>query len=503
MRGKKPIATMMIEICTVEKRSQLLSRCQALQVHTVCQGEQVSLHATSTAYRVQPPIGDRQWAAPELLDPSSRVYDSTVFGPSCPQYVTAVPSVWALDITGNLIVNYGESLTAGLVAQNSAEDCFTLAIWTPTRATLDSKLPVIHFLTGGGDVTGGINISPQMPSNWIHRSQKHIVVTTNYRVNIFGYPNARGLNGGTNFALQDQRKAVERVAENIEAFGGDPMKITLWGQSAGSSATDQYLFAWYQNPIIRASISSSGLAIGGGLNQDYTGTNFTFVAKYQAVASPTQISSLSVCDVFPCRVLRILQANTRTIKRLSTHLNLQFLSHVKVCLSLPLSLSPILNKDMLCQHVQPVDNKFVFSNYTQRYLTHRIAPLPKIIGTTAREASALLPYPIHNASAGPSPQLIYTHTLATVCAAHNTSVLRNEIGLATYRYEWAGNFSNIAPVDWLGAYHYSDLYMIFGTYLIAPGSIPELEVQTSEGMQDYLLDFITDPSSLPGRGWPG
>lgn len=143
----------------------------------------------------------------------------------------------------------------------------------------DSKLPVIHFLTDGGDVTGGLNIPTQLPANWVHRSQKHIVVTTNYRVNIFGYPNARGLNGNTNFALQDQRKAVEWVSENISAFGGDPTKITLWSQSAGAGATDHYLFAWYQNPLIRASISSSGVAIGRGSNLDYAGTNFTFVAK--------------------------------------------------------------------------------------------------------------------------------------------------------------------------------------------------------------------------------
>jgi carboxylesterase type B len=228
---------------------------------------------------LQPPVGSRRWASPESLDNSSDVYDSTVFGPSCAQYVSAIPTVWALNITGNLIVNYGQSLLAGQVAQNSAEDCLTLAVWTPASATPDSKLPVILYLTGGGDVTGGINIPTQLPANWVHRSQKHIVVTTNYRVNIFAYPNARGLNGNTNFAMQDQRKAVEWVAENIAAFGGDPSKITLWGQSAGASATDQYLFTWYQDPIIRASISSSGVAVGRGFNLDYSGTNFTFVAK--------------------------------------------------------------------------------------------------------------------------------------------------------------------------------------------------------------------------------
>lgn len=234
------------------------------------------------AYRGQAPTGRRRWAPPSPLDSSSELIDSTVFGPACAQYVSAIPTAWALNITGNLVVNYGQSLLSGSVAENSAEDCLSLAIWTPANATANSRLPVLHFLTGGGDVTGGVNIPTQLPANLVNRSQEQggmIVVTTNYRVNIFSFPNAKGLENSTNFGLQDQRLAVEWVYDNIAAFGGDPSKITLWGQSAGASATDQYLFAYPDNPIIRASISSSGSAIGRALNTDYSGSNFSFVAK--------------------------------------------------------------------------------------------------------------------------------------------------------------------------------------------------------------------------------
>jgi carboxylesterase type B len=128
------------------------------------------------------------------------------------------PSAWALNITGNLIVNYGQSLLDGRAAQNPEEDCLSLAVWTPANVTADSKLPVVLYWTGGGDNTGGINIPTQLPANWVHRSQKHIVVTTNYRVNIFGFPNARGLNGSTNFAMQDQRMTAEWVAEKYSCL---------------------------------------------------------------------------------------------------------------------------------------------------------------------------------------------------------------------------------------------------------------------------------------------
>lgn len=73
--------------------------------------------------------------------------------------------------------------------------------------------------------------------------------------------------------------AVEWLSQNIGAFGGDPSKITLWGQSAGASAADMYLFAYPDNPLVRATVSSSGVAVGRALNVDFGGSNFSFVAR--------------------------------------------------------------------------------------------------------------------------------------------------------------------------------------------------------------------------------
>ena len=67
----------------------------------------------------------------------------------------------------------------------------------------------------------------------------------------------------------------------------------------------------------------------------------------------------------------------------------------------------------------------------------------------------------------------------------------------------AGNFSNISPVPWLGAFHWTDLLMIFGTYILDVGEISPLEVDTSATMQDFLLAFLKDSSSISGTvGWP-
>lgn len=155
----------------------------------------------------------------------------------------------------------------------------------------------------------------------------------------------------------------------------------------------------------------------------------------------------------------------------------------------------------------------VLSNYTEAYANNRIAPIPKILGTTAREASALVAYPINNYTEGPSEQSVIAATLGTVCQAFNTSVYRNRLyqngtgpspNLKTWRYQWGGNFSNInGGVPWLGAYHYSDLYTLFGTWGIAPGEVSDVEVQTSLVMQDFLVAFVKDPeNALTDMGWP-
>lgn len=148
------------------------------------------------------------------------------------------------------------------------------------------------------------------------------------------------------------------------------------------------------------------------------------------------------------------------------------------------------------------DGQLVFSNYTERIVQGKIARVPKILGTTAREASALVTYPINDVAAGPNETAVYESTFSTVCMIHEDGIARAQYDLPTWRYQWAGNFTNISPLWWLGAYHYSDLYMFFGTYLIAPGEITDLEIETSQTMQSLLLDFVKNPWSLPDAGWP-
>ena len=111
-----------------------------------------------------------------------------------------------------------------------------------------------------------------------------------YRLNIFGFP---GAPADLNIGLLDQRLATKWVRDNIAGFGGDPSRITIFGQSAGGVSVDYYQYAWLDDPVIAGGISHSGTA-------------FSYIPNNQSFASANfyKVSALIGCassgDVLPC-----------------------------------------------------------------------------------------------------------------------------------------------------------------------------------------------------------
>ena len=153
------------------------------------------------------------------------------------------------------------------------------------------------------------------------------------------------------------------------------------------------------------------------------------------------------------------------------------------------------------------DEKIVFSNYTERYAIGALAKIPAILSNTANEGVALIGYP-DEPNAGPNLTAADALTKSYfLCPAAQSAKLRAALGLTTYRYEFAGNFSNISPRWWMGAYHSSDLPFLFGTHSDYRGESTEREFRVSEAMESFLLGFMTDPENAVGNGadvveWP-
>ena len=143
-------------------------------------------------------------------------------------------------------------------------------------------MPVFVWFFGRGFIQGGTSSLFFNPQSWVQRIREHIVVTVNFRSNIFGFPNALGLKD-QNLGLLDQLLSLECVRENIAKFGGDPSKMSDWGESAGSIAVDYLNLAYTEDPIVGASTMKPGTALfepqGNRLISDVTHSNFAAVAK--------------------------------------------------------------------------------------------------------------------------------------------------------------------------------------------------------------------------------
>ena len=168
----------------------------------------------------RPPVGPLRWMPPQPAQKWTAVRDANKFGPPCAQVTTLGPF-------------------AG--PPNSNEDCLYLNVFTPDgffEKKPGAKLPVLVWLHGGGYFDGASN--DYDPAKLVTRGHL-VVVTINYRLNLFGFMahpalNAEGHPGG-NYGIMDMQAALRWVQQNIAAFGGDPGNVTVGGQSAGAGAS--------------------------------------------------------------------------------------------------------------------------------------------------------------------------------------------------------------------------------------------------------------------------
>ncbi|KAJ7804048.1 para-nitrobenzyl esterase [Mycena olivaceomarginata] len=219
-----------------------------------------------------PPTGTHRWLPPAALTASTLSINATSFSPSCPQIPLSVQTL------ADVFSPKGGNQTEFFAIENFSEDCLTLNVWAPAR-THAEKFPVLVWFFGGGFQQGGTNSLYYNPTPWIQRTQAHIVVSVNFRSNIFGFPNAAGL-PEQNLGLLDQRASLEWVRANIAAFGGDTAHIVAWGESAGAIAIDFLNFAFPDDPIVWGSIMESGTVL---FPSQITMTNDTAQVNFAAV----------------------------------------------------------------------------------------------------------------------------------------------------------------------------------------------------------------------------
>ncbi|KAH0590007.1 hypothetical protein H2248_000187 [Termitomyces sp. 'cryptogamus'] len=192
-----------------------------------------------------------RWEPPTLPPNRSEILNATQYSDSCLQNLTPTAAEY-LRLAG-----FNDSA----IFVPESETCLTLNIWTPSIDRKQSAA-VLIWVHGGGFQFGTSNFPAYKGQNIVRDNVDIIVVTFNYRLNIFGFPNAPQLMNNTsqsqNFGLLDLDAAVQWVHDNIAAFGGDPERIVLFGQSAGGIAIDAYTMANPQDTRVKGVIEESG-----------------------------------------------------------------------------------------------------------------------------------------------------------------------------------------------------------------------------------------------------
>ena len=209
----------------------------------------------------EPPIGDNRWRAPKPANPWSGARDAVDFSSNC--FQTNSVQGWA-----------------GLTRAES-EDCLYLNVWTPANATTDKK-PVMVWIHGGGFIIGSGNEARTDGASLA--SKGVVVVAINYRLGPFGFlahpalskESPHGVSG--NYGILDQIEALRWVKQNIEAFGGDPSNITIFGESAGAMSVC-YLSA---SPLASGLFEKVIAQSGGCFAPHPTLTSSSHVLSYDA-----------------------------------------------------------------------------------------------------------------------------------------------------------------------------------------------------------------------------
>ena len=193
----------------------------------------------------QPPLGDLRWKEPQPPANWTGIRNAGQFGPRCQQR----PVFGDMNFRSN----------------GMSEDCLYLNVWTPTPSP-NAKLPVLVYFFGGGFIAGD-GSEPRYDGESL-AAKGIVTVTLNYRLDIFGFFSHPELtresphHASGNYGLLDQHAALVWVKRNIAAFGGDPDRITIGGESAGSMSVSAQMASPLSKDLIAGAIGESGSYMG-------------------------------------------------------------------------------------------------------------------------------------------------------------------------------------------------------------------------------------------------
>ena len=287
----------------------------------------------------QPPVGPLRWRPPQPVAAWSGTRDATKFGADCMQKPQA------------------DSRAPGV-----SEDCLTLNVWSPVGS---ERLPVMVWVYGGGFVEGSASLPLYDGARLAKRGV--VLVSLNYRTGVFGFLAHRQLaaespeHSAGNYGMLDVLEALRWVKANAAAFGGDPDRVTVFGESAGASMLD----------LLMASPLSEGLIQQAILESPGAMRPLSTLAEAEAIADVAGPDIAALRAMPADAVLALNGKIVPPVRRLTT----------------PRALGPVR------------DDWVVPRTDTEAFATGRMLHIPLIVGGNSDEGRAFTKYwPIHSAA---------------------------------------------------------------------------------------------------------
>ena len=422
-----------------------------------------------------PPVGPLRWQPPKPAVSWSGIRPAVTYSPACTQ-----------DRAG-----YG-----GLFAKSQSEDCLYLNLWSPDLKPR-RRMPVMVYLHGGG-FTGGAGTIPTFDG--IALGKKAVItVTINYRLGVFGFfahpelTRESSHKASGNYGLADQLAALRWVKDNIAAFGGDPTRVTIFGQSAGSVSVMDLMASPLSRGLITGAIAESGTPLLGG-----GGTLLADAEKQGSAFADAQGQSITQ--------LRAISAD-ELMQRWS-----------KFAASGGGRAWPIVDGWVLpkapaavfASHSEMAIPLMTGSNAREALHVPSDSELPQrlrdVFGDAATRAAALYP-----TSMTPDPILgtaanMFATDISFRCPAVIIETWHAQKGSPVYAYQFEQTFPGREAA---GSQHSDEVSFVFGTLnmmkmMWGGAEVPEPTAKLSDAMVTYWANFAKsgDPNGPGVPAWP-
>lgn len=446
MKRAIPIRGIGMALCAETRRMDMEKRMKTNQV-TVKQGIAEGVDCgTYTVFKgipyAKPPVGELRFQAPREPEKWDGVYRADHFAKIAVQDLPKAGDPF----TGRYAKEF---YSDPKFLPQMSEDCLYLNIWVP-KAEKGEKFPVAFWIHGGG-FGGGYSSEIEFDGK-AYCERGVILISVEYRVNIFGFlahpwlsaESERGISG--NYGILDQIAALGWTYENIAAFGGDPERITVFGQSAGSMSTQVLVSSDLSEKMIAGAVMQSGVS-----------------CEEDLLATPTLMEEEAFGEMF------VELTGAKNLEELRTLPAEQLMSAKRMFDARMWE----TGKGLVM--VPNVDGYVLKQSVKELWKEGRMKNIPYMLGVVTDDLGAAR----EDVEAG------ITGKLMEECRRWSIQC-RSVYGNPSYLY----HFSHKLPGDDWGAFHSAELWYMFGTFGRSWRPMKEEDRKLSEEMIVYWTNFI-------------